>query len=306
MPIISVLQNKILPIRREIINLLVFFDLFSYPLTAFEIWRYLDGQYELLELMAILENLSLIVSQKNGFYFLAGRDEIVALRSRRYNYTRRKIKIARRFTRLASLCPFVRSVALANVIGDFNLRDESDIDLFIITSPRRLWLTRLLAAGLAKILGRRPTPNEKKDKLCLSFYISLEHLNLVDLKLPGSGREADPYFYYWQRSLVPLFDRWGTFKRFLAANDLMPLIGEGSKTRKTSSSPRPRRLLNFLEVWARRWQLKIMPLALKEVLHKDEGVIANESVLKLYWPDRRREFLNQFNYKLNALLAKIN
>jgi hypothetical protein len=175
------------------------------------------------------------------------------------------------------------------------LRDESDIDLFIITAPGRIWLVRFFCVGLSKLLNRRPTAKNKRDKICLSFYISTNHLNLDDLRLPG----GDPYFHYWLRGLVLLYNKKRTYEQFLAANNLQPSEASVPKEPKNIFG-------DYLERLVKRWQLKIMPTVLKEQMNRSSGVVVSDAVLKLYAVDRRAEFLKKFNYKMHALLEKNN
>jgi hypothetical protein len=293
--------------REAIVSTIAFFDLFDYPLTPYEIYKYSEDDLSLSEIISFLEQeidqADALIRQKNGFYFLIGREEITATRQKRHNYTRRKIKIARRFCRLLKICPFVSLVAVANLIGDNNLRDQSDIDFFIITAPRRLWLARLYCAGLAKILNLRPTAKNKKDKICLSFYVSADHLNLNDLRLSG----ADPYFDYWRRGLILLYDKEGIYVQFLEKNGL---------SKKSDSAPRPIKkksshtsvlisfFFNFLERLAKKIQLKIMPAALNAAVNNSDGVVVSDTVLKLYLRDHRREYAEKYGNKINEILKK--
>lgn len=274
-----------------ILKTVAFFDLFDYPLTAYEIYYYLDKKYPLALILETLSSTSRL-EQQIGFYFLSGRSEIIKIRQARHNYSLRKIKIAQFFSRLFSLLPFIKVVALANSIGQHNLRDGSDIDFFIITSAKRLWLSRLYCTGLAKILNRRPSARNKKDKLCLSFYLSEEHLNLDDLKLPT----GDPYFEYWQRSLVLLYNKDDNYEKFLVANSL---VGDNSEIVFENSG-------SFLEKLARQWQLAIMAPELKQKMNQNSGVVVNDSVLKLYLTDRRQEFLNKYEQKLEQIFSLPN
>jgi hypothetical protein len=281
--------------RTAIIQVVAFFDLFEYPLTAYEIWNNLDGSAQLTEVLIILDQETSgqgaagQLQQQAGFYFLAGRAATVITRRQRYNYSARKIAIARRFTRAFSWCPFIQVVALANSIGSHNLRDGSDIDFFIITSAGRLWLSRLYCAGLAKILQSRPTAVTKRDKICLSFYISTDHLNLSDLRLAGD----DPYFDYWRRGLVLLYNKNKAYAAFRAANQSgvsAPAQPEITKVR-----------LSRWESAAKIWQLKIMPPALRSAMNNSDGVVINDAVLKLYQRDRRREFLEKYGKTLQEI-----
>ncbi len=281
---------------RDILKPLVFLDLFDFPLTAYEIWHYLGRRGSLAALKLTLENAAPeIIGQKNGFYFLSGRENIVEIRKIRYNYSCHKIKIARRFARAFACLPFVKTIAVANFIGDHNLRQEGDIDFFIITSARRIWLSRLFCAGLAKLLNSRPTAANKRDKICLSFYISEEHLDIRDLAL---GHD-DPYFHYWLRGLLPIYNSHNFYQRFLAANRL------STENIIDSVATRPS-WLDVLEKIAKNWQLKIMSPNLKMAMNNSDGVVISDSVLKLYLGDRRRLFAEKFKSKYDEFLQKIN
>ncbi len=282
-------------LKEAIIHLVAFFDLFEYPLTGYEIWYYLDKPGQLSDLLKFLANDSPIIKQKNGFYFLAQREEIIITRQKRYNYTNRKLKIAKRFSYWFNLLPFIKTIAISNSIGAHNLREGSDIDFFIITSPNRIWLSRFLCAGLAKLLNRRPTKRNKQDKICLSFYITKDHLNLTDLKLPFN----DPYFDYWIRSLILLYNKKGIYQQFLIANKLAK--GELLPLKHPKNS-----LVDKLEKLTKKWQLQIMSPDLKKEMNNSDGVVVNDQVLKLYLGDRRREFLDKFNCKINEIFQKIN
>ncbi len=281
--------------KEKIIKIITFFDLFNYPLTPLEIWQYLDRKIDLNEVERILEDSSDMIEEKNGFYFLLNRAETVSIRQKRYNYANYKLKIAKHFSLFFKLLPFVKVITVSNSIGAHNLREGSDIDFFIITSSKRIWLSRLFCAGLAKILNRRPTKKDKKDKICLSFYISENHLNLDDLRLPGE----DPYFDYWIRDLVLLYNKDKVYEQFLIANNLK----EGEiKPRKRFKNP----LFNYLEIIAKKWQLKIMAPELKAEMNKSDGVVVNDDTLKLYLHDNRREFLKKYNNKIHEIFKKDN
>lgn len=288
------------PLEKAIVNVIAFFDLFDYPLTAYEIRENLNRSVALVDIFNLLGQRSDLIEEKDGFYFLSGRSEIVMTRQKRYNYSYRKIKIARRFVRLFRLCPFVRIVAVANSLGQYNLRDGSDIDFFVITAPRRLWLSRLYCTGLAKVLNSRPTVKIKKDKICLSFYIAADHLDISDLRLSG----ADPYFDYWRRNLILLYNKNRTYENFLLVNGLVTAIDKVQITAAADAILPTGFFLNFLENIAKKIQLKIMPAALAAAMNNSDGVVVNDSVLKLYREDRRRFYAEKYGEKINKIFKK--
>ena len=281
-------------LRRAIISVIAFFDLFEYPLSAFEIWKYLDRRIDFSEIFEALNKelaaLSPVIENKRGFYFLRGREHNIITRQKRYNYANQKIKIARRFSRIFSFWPFIQLIAVSNLVGDHNLRDESDIDFFIIISAKRIWLSRFFCAGFAKLLNSRPRANNKKNKICLSFYITENNLNLDKLKL-----ENDPYFDYWIRGLFLLYNKKDIYNKFLSANGLACSKQEEPKISANW-------LLDMLEIIARKIQLYIMPEELKVMINKSKGVYIGDNILKLHLHDKRQEFFNKYISKINEIL----
>jgi hypothetical protein len=114
----------------------------------------------------------------------------------------RKIRRARRVARWLARQSGVRFVALANTTALANARDLGDLDFFVVVRDGTLWSTRLLSAGLYKLLGRLPGAREERDAVCLSYFVSDAALDLSGHMLPGD----DPYFRYWFLSLLPLAD----------------------------------------------------------------------------------------------------
>jgi hypothetical protein len=288
-----------LTLSEAIIRVIVFFDLFDYPLSAPEIKKYLTTPATLTEIIQALTGLKEI-EEKNGFFFLNSRSEILATRQKRHNYSLRKIKIASRFSRMFSLLPWVKTIILSNSIGQFNLRDGSDIDFFIITAKQRIWLTRLFCAGIAALLNSRPSAKDKRDKICLSFYITTANLDLDNLKLPA----GDPYFFYWLRSFILLYNKDNVYERFLAVNEISPLDSDLRKI--DAREERPGLFFNFFENITKKFQLMIMSPALKQAINNSVGVVVSDKVLKLYLRDNRLEYAEKYGNKICQVFAKGN
>src|SRR6056297_458981 len=207
-------------LKKAIIKLIAFFDLFDHPLSFWEIWQYLEKEAEPEEVRQILSELCPEkLDTQDGFYFLKGRFDLVRIRQARYNYARSKIKRAQRVARLLKQAPGVRLIAVSNMIGAFNLKEESDIDIFIITDPGKIWSARFFCVLFMKILGLRPKPGREKNRICLNFFLSSDNLDLGDLRL-----ENDIYFRYWMIHLTPLFNQNYTLEKFLKTNQW--LFGE--------------------------------------------------------------------------------
>ena len=297
-------------IENAIVETIAFFDLFSYPLTGFEIWKYLGVRCELSDVLEILEDITktppLIpplqggqVRSKNGFYFLAGREEIIRERMARYNYTDRKFKRAVLLARIFKSIPWIKMIAVGNIIGTHNLKKESDIDLFIITEENRVWLTRFFCILITKILGLRPKPENMQDKICLSFFISEDAMNLEKFMLT---REKDIYFIYWLAGLVPVYDKDGIYNKFIGANgwikNYLPNWGAGEVNYRRDAGRSFSRFyrdvvdmfFGGLERRIKEIQLEIMPRQIKDIMNIDSRVVASDKIIKLHVNDRREEY----------------
>ena len=90
---------------------------------------------------------------------------------------------------------------------------DSDIDLFVITKPNRLWTARIFLTLALSILGQRKTATQHAGKFCLSFFISEKNLSLENIAL-----ENDIYLSYWIQTLKPILNRRRVFERFLEEN----------------------------------------------------------------------------------------
>jgi len=293
-------------IKTAVIKTMVFFDMFNYPLTSWELWQNLKVATDFLTLKTELDNLveEKIIFQRNGYYFLLGREGLITIRRERYNYTNYKIKLAKEAVRLFKWLPSVKLVTVSNLIGHHNLREESDIDIFIISSAKRLWLTRLFCTGLMKITRKRPTNSGKQDKMCLSFYASLEGLDMTALRF----KPDDPYFDYWFLGLFSIYDqdKYLAYLRFrnpwlkkLFPNNL--LFKDNFLDNYVQSNKKPKSFLiigDFFNSLARKIQMAIMPQTLKDLATKNSGVILSESILRFYLNDRREEFRQKYYDKL--------
>jgi hypothetical protein len=298
-------------LKKSVLKTLVYFDLFYYPLTAYETWQYLPEKTDFLTCKKTLDSLvkENKISEKESFYFLKNKENLINYRNKRYHFANRKIKIARRTIKLFSYIPWLKFVALSNLIGRHNMRDGSDIDLFIITSKNRLWLSRFFCAGLMKLLNKRPNKKTKRDKICLSFYIDEANLNIEDLSLKNKD---DYYFYYWLVGLYPLYDKnayhyflinnnqW--LKKYLPNIDLF-LINQVYAP-KVKDKKSGNKIFNFLEKIMANLQIKIMPKNLKEKANIDSKVVIKEGILKLYLIDRREEFQARYLKHLNKYIKE--
>jgi len=305
-------------LREAVLATVAWFDVFGYPLTLPEIGRYLpvgkhSGSASLSDIAVALDSSG--IGCVDGHYSLRGGVGDVSLRQRRYRLAKRKLTRARRAAKLFGALPSVRLVAVCNNLAVANAEEGSDIDLFVVCRPRTLWTTRLLLVGALKLLGLRPSPEDQKDKLCLSFWVSESEMDLSRYALPG----GDPYMDYWIATLLPLYDAGGVFEEFREVNG--ENSGKSGRSGKSSPSLTPSPASRGrdgvgvvpsaptlsegkrgrIESLARAIQMRKFPERIRAMANLDSRVVISDDVLKFHVNDRRADYKEKFREKMCAL-----
>lgn len=155
-------------LETAVLKTLSFASLFRYPLQEQEI---LGGLLEAAaspeELRNALQRLLSAgkVQKDNEFYYLPGESHFVALRRKRQDISQSILERNRRWLTWVAHFPGVEAVALSGTLAFANCESTDDLDLFVITQPRRLWLTYLCLAILLKLCRRRRL-------LCLNYLVA--------------------------------------------------------------------------------------------------------------------------------------
>ncbi len=310
-------------LERAIISTVAYFDIFSYPVTLAEIWKWLylpsdDISVSLSDIKNKLQdkNILPVIENKNGFYFLAGRQEIIKTRLGRYFLAEKKFKIALLVCKFLRFVPFIEFVGVCNNLGYNNASKESDIDFFIITKARRLWWTRLITTALVSILGRRRHGQKAADRICLSFYISTDAFDLSSI----ATQPDDIYLIYWLATLAPIFDR-GVYQDFLEKNlwqkkyllNFFPAKPSCRRSvldnffsrisRNIKESILSPSFFDFLENFAQALEFsKMKKFFGSDINSGDKNVILSKSILKMHKTDRRRYYYQQWQQRLEGIL----
>lgn len=148
-------------LERAILETLLYSDIFEYPLHLEEIHRYLPISANMEDVLQAL-NISNQVGMKDGFYFLAGHENIVEVRRGREVHSREVLPYALRYGRILGALPFIRMVALTGSLAVMNSAGDADFDYMIVSARGRVWTARafaLLLNRLTRRLGHTLCPN---------------------------------------------------------------------------------------------------------------------------------------------------
>lgn len=302
------------PLEGAILKTLAYFDIFHYPLTLFELHRYLYQQKaSVLEVESVLASLIQrgIVEERHGYYFLHGRKACIAIRKERYFLSERKIRRALKAARWIAHLPFVEMVAVCNNLSYGNARRESDIDFFIVITSRRLWLMRGIITLLLHFLRLRRHALYIKDRICLSFYVTSDAL-----PLKGIALEEDIYLFFWIATLLPIYERSNFSEKFFQENrwvkGYLPNIffqkphlhrriilnRTAEKIRAVIERIFSERLGDICERVAKNIQLLKMRRNVSSVSHfLDTRVVISDQMLKFHENDRRALYAGLWRQK---------
>jgi hypothetical protein len=215
----------------------------------------------------------------------------------------KKMRRARRVGWAIAILPSIRMVAVCNSVAFGSAREESDIDLFIVTAPGTIAITRAIVTTALALTGLRPTPTKEKDAICASFFATTEALDMSKIALDG----GDPYLAMWCHTLLPVAQRGETYNIFLRtntnfitrelgfanANDIQSSIPPSwmiSQWKENSFTRIAIQIFRTLEPLVAKIQQKIFPKEILDRMNKGSDVVVSSRMLKFHTVDRRHIF----------------
>jgi len=174
-------QNSLSKTQISIIKTLIYFDVFSYPLTIEQIHHFFQDckiEESIIDqsLNGLCENN--IIYKIGNFYSIHNNQELVNKRIIGNKYAEKVTKKALKNARLIGSFPYVREVCISGSLSKGYLDESGDVDFFIITKSERLWIARTLLIFYKKIF----LLNSHK-YFCVNYFIDENNLEIPDKNL---------------------------------------------------------------------------------------------------------------------------
>lgn len=202
-------------LTHSIIKTLCYSQIFSYPLTISELYKYLIHNKKVTR-----EEVSLELYKNRNFFLeasqyvvLPGDFKLVRVRSERAVNSRKKLAKAMFTANLLGYIPSIKMIGISGSLSMYNAKKNDDIDLFFVTSKDFLWATRFLVNITLLLFGEKRGVKEKfaKDKICPNMFVAEDNLCV-----PKEKRSL--YVAHEAVQLKVLYSKDNTYQKFIQEN----------------------------------------------------------------------------------------
>ena len=197
---------------------ILYFSIFNYPVTKEEIFEFSNSAND----ESLKRELDSLIQEKviykiGDYYLKSNNPELVEKRLKGNAMAEAVMPKALKMANKISSFPYVRGVAISGGLSKGYFDEDGDVDYFIITSHKRLWIARTLLVLYKKVF----LLNSKK-YFCVNYFISEKHLTIAEKNkftatelvtlLPTHGKSLFNSFFAenkWVKSYFPnkkLFD----------------------------------------------------------------------------------------------------
>jgi hypothetical protein len=163
-------------VDKALLRAILYFDIFDYPITAEEARAFAP----LVVGNSFEQTLDKLVMEgrlfKHGeFYSTQNISRLAVKRTDGNRLAKSRMNTAQRYSKLVASFPFVQAVLLSGSISKGFMDEDSDIDYFIITEPKRVWIVRATLALFRRIFLLNSHRN-----LCTNYFVDVDNLPIPD------------------------------------------------------------------------------------------------------------------------------
>jgi hypothetical protein len=189
-----------------VLQCLLYFETFTYPLTKEEIYSFCTFKFDnISSLEQTLEHLVKVklIKQKEKYYFVNDNEAIVERRLKGNKMAEQVMPKALKYGKFIAQFPFVETVCISGSLSKNYFDEKGDVDFFIITKSQRLWLCRSFLVGFKKVF----LLNSRK-YFCVNYFVGNDNLSIPDRNIFTATEIA---------SLIPISNQKG-YSNFIEQN----------------------------------------------------------------------------------------
>lgn len=216
--------------EKDILHVIRYFSLFSYPPTFEDIHMFLPRAATRdrlqLKLNDLVKKRKIIAKELHINQFFTFNSQFLTRTYTLPQYSiffkniHKKILLSQSklskihlYIRVLSFVPQVKLVGVSGSIAMMNAQKNDDIDLFIISSIGKMWTARFIATCLALGMGlkRKRGVTYARDKVCLNLFF-----DVTDLTIPKNKRSE--YTAHEVLQVKPIINKSFVYEKFIWDN----------------------------------------------------------------------------------------
>jgi len=285
-------------LKSRILTAILYADIFHYPLTVRELEEWMPSNNRISK-NAIRNAISYLIRNKRveytpPFLYMRGHKMGINNRIERLSASTNKWRNVRRIAHILRFIPTIELVGVTGGLAVNNAENKDDIDLFVVTKPHVLWVTRFVTTLLVELVTKRrhPTDIHVKNAICLNMFIA-------DSALQIPKKEQGWYAAHEVLQMVPLWERNSMYTKYLRANIWTRRwfankydVRKQVKTLSYKSS-------NYCIKWCQVFEKPIMQLQLWYMRNRRTTEVVSGSIIRFHPNDARIWIRKSFTSKLH-------
>lgn len=198
---------------KAIINTLSYRSIFNSSLSYYQICTYLlcnrtfDHKFIEKRISSLLKTKK--IKQKDGKYYCKIPKPYSW--SLRVGYSQDLLVEAQKAFKYLEKIKWIKLLAVTGSIAANNAKKHDDIDIFIVTSKNRLWLTRFFVYLILRAVKMYPTKNTTAHKFCPNLFID-------EKALKCEKENQNIYIAHDIALMIPIINREDMYFKFLHQN----------------------------------------------------------------------------------------
>lgn len=293
-------------VEEAVLRTIVYSSVFDFPLKVEEIGQWLIaskviGENEILQALLGLKSKE-IIEESEGLYFLKDQNKGLQ-RKERNTFSLEKLIKAKKWSFVFHLLPTVKYIGISGGVAALNAEREADIDLFVITSKKRIWLSRLLLLAFFQLFGRRIDILNKKtrDRFCLNLFIEEDDLEFKDHNVYIANEIV---------RLKTMVQKDNIYQKLIKANlwfkNYLPNYRLPKDSLEEEESPEYHKLTlrsdqDFLGIWLEGFAKKNQIAKVKANFERQNKEVDEKEVLKIQPNDCQQWILGEYTKRCQSL-----
>lgn len=209
-------------IQDSISSTVAYYQVFKYYLNLHELHEYLHGNdyIDKNDLVAELEKTHRLINnfvisnaewEKRTVRRVRARHKQIREQQIKFAESLKKMAIAKKTAQILQHIPSIKLIAVSGNLAMMNAGREDDIDLFIVTHNKTVWMTRFVASALLFILKKKRMYGavQVKNKICLNLFIDENHMEM---------KKKNLYVVHEIAQMKVLYAKYDIYQKFLSAN----------------------------------------------------------------------------------------